>query len=320
MTEQAIEVGDVQYREITRINEIMPLIRLIDTCFSPTMDQDGRDYLESLRKFVQRTIASGMTYPGLIPLPMQGIFCRYDGEVIGNLTFIPFLREPVKRYLIANVCVKEPYRGKGIGEKLTKMGIAKLKSLSCDEIWLHVRTDNQTAIQLYLQNGFEIQHTRTSWVQRNSGSDFHVNTDANDLEKISRKEWPHIRELISKSYPVDIRWNLPLNVEGLRPGLAASLERLIAQRKILGLTNGKKNGQAQGLIWEKTRLESDTLWLAADEQISAQEVRQFTEALRWELDTRKPFMINYPSGVLTETLENSGFTNQMTLHWMKKKI
>lgn len=59
-----------------------------------------------------------------------------------------------KEYIVS-FAVSNKYRGQGIGSKLLKMCIGKLKN----NVKLQVRVNNSVAIKLYQKNGFEIKKT-----------------------------------------------------------------------------------------------------------------------------------------------------------------
>jgi len=59
---------------------------------------------------------------------------------------------------ILSVAVHPEYRGLGIGEKVLRENIRRLKELGARKVVLEVRVSNTVAIQLYKKLGFEISN------------------------------------------------------------------------------------------------------------------------------------------------------------------
>ncbi|HMK47315.1 MAG TPA: N-acetyltransferase [Methanocella sp.] len=51
--------------------------------------------------------------------------------------------------------VDDPFRGLGIGTRLTEALLERLKEAGCGKCFLEVREDNKSAVALYLKLGFE---------------------------------------------------------------------------------------------------------------------------------------------------------------------
>lgn len=310
----------LEYREIKSFHEIMPVIRLIEACFSATMDADGRMYLENLRSFVTRTVDSGMLALGPMPLPMIGIYCQKGNEVVGNITLIPFTRDLIKRYLIANVCVKPELRGQGIGEELTKLGLSKIKKMGGDEAWLHVRVDNNAAIDLYRKTGFQTRFTRNSWVLRDFEHLDRGGSQSMNLGKLTEADWTDVNNSLEDHYPRGVRWNLPLDVQSLRPGLLSALGRLFRQQQTKAVIAREGGHPVGALIWEKTKLESDNCWFAPLSETNPNLIRILVAGLNELAGLKKAIMINFPADELESEFIAAGFNKELSLHWMSKAM
>ena len=75
--------------------DLLAVADLIDVCFADSMDAEGREYIQHIRR-----VASDSTYmrwmPGAaekVSAPMHGYVWIEDGRLIGNLTLIPFFRQ-----------------------------------------------------------------------------------------------------------------------------------------------------------------------------------------------------------------------------------
>ena len=80
----------------------------------------------------------------------ESVLCEENGEVAGYGGAI----FGVEAADIANIAVRESYRGKGIGKKLVNALVKKLYARGVRRIFLEVRVSNAAAMALYLRCGF----------------------------------------------------------------------------------------------------------------------------------------------------------------------
>ncbi len=84
----------------------------------------------------------------------SGIFImKIHGELIGSVA--------IYGNEIDDLIVAKEYQNKGYGKNLLLFAIAKMQATNIAPIILHVADWNQTAISLYLNNGFSIVKTET---------------------------------------------------------------------------------------------------------------------------------------------------------------
>ena len=86
---------------------------------------------------------------------------------------------------VLNVCVAEPWRGRGIGGQLLGHLLEFADSLSVSEVFLEVRVSNTTAIRLYSSLGFSQIGVRRGYYQAVNGRE-----DAIVLHKLLRRRRP----------------------------------------------------------------------------------------------------------------------------------
>jgi len=86
---------------------------------------------------------------------------------------------------VLNVCVAEPWRGRGIGGQLLGHLLEFADSLSLSEVFLEVRVSNTTAIRLYSSLGFSQIGVRRGYYQAVNGRE-----DAIVLHKLLRRRRP----------------------------------------------------------------------------------------------------------------------------------
>ena len=112
-------------RSLDARRDLSHVADLVEQCFADTLDRDGLSYLARMRSaahssgILQWAFSSGER----ASIPLSGYVWEQDGEIIGNLTLIPFSLQQGRAYLIANVAVKPEYRRQGIAHSLTTTAI-----------------------------------------------------------------------------------------------------------------------------------------------------------------------------------------------------
>ena len=154
-----------QLRPLNILRDLPGVADLVEKCFADTMDSEGRRYLQQMRRAGQdnafmRWAANAVES---VSMPLSGYIWEENGEIIGNVSLIPYRHRKKKIYLIANVAVRPDYRRKGIGRALTAAAMRHARRATPAATWLHVRDDNPGAIALYLSLGFQELARRTLW-------------------------------------------------------------------------------------------------------------------------------------------------------------
>ena len=93
----------------------------------------------------------------------EGFVWQENGEIVGNISLIPFTTLSRKIVLIANVAVHPDFRRKGIARSLTVAALEQAQSNHIRSIWLQVRDTNESALNLYKSLGFVEKARRTTW-------------------------------------------------------------------------------------------------------------------------------------------------------------
>lgn len=75
---------------------------------------------------------------------------KFNGEIAG---YSVYLVEEDAGY-IESVAVFKRYRGKGLGLSVLRFMVERIRGRGLNRIYLHVRTDNAAAINLYEREGF----------------------------------------------------------------------------------------------------------------------------------------------------------------------
>jgi ribosomal protein S18 acetylase RimI-like enzyme len=152
-------------RKLDVRNDLEAVANLVEMCFADTLDADGRRYLQQMRAAARSSQLLSWTNAlnEYSPHPMAGYVWEEDGQIIGNLSLIPFSSKGERCYLIANVAVNPLQRGRGIARALTVAALDHARSHRVASAWLQVRHDNPAAIHIYQSLGFRERLRRTTW-------------------------------------------------------------------------------------------------------------------------------------------------------------
>ena len=85
---------------------------------------------------------------------------RIDGDYIGEISIVtdagdPQYTIPDRRLYVSRLIVKDEYRRQGIGKKLVDFIIRKAQQEGYRELSIGVDLDNDPALRLYVQMGFD---------------------------------------------------------------------------------------------------------------------------------------------------------------------
>jgi hypothetical protein len=104
-----------QLRPLNIVSDLPGVADLVEKCFADTMDNEGRNYIQQMRRagqdnaflrWASRTVETAS-------MPLSGFVWEENGEIIGNASLIPYHHKHRKFYLIATL----PYaRITGTGE------------------------------------------------------------------------------------------------------------------------------------------------------------------------------------------------------------
>jgi ribosomal protein S18 acetylase RimI-like enzyme len=294
---------------------------LIEAVFAGTMDEDGRAYLSQMRKSASdaRMLAFLTAYVDDLSMPIQGLVWEEDRKIIGNLTLIPLQKDRRTIFLIANVAVAEPHRGRGIGKELTRSALAYIESRKAPSAWLQVRDDNPTAIHLYESLGFIEKSRRTTW-HATTTKDIFMPEPGYSITSCYPSDWDSQYRMLYRAYHKDVAWNLPVNLEKLRPSILTQFTRLINGDRMQDWALRKDNQFIGSLSWESARTWADNLWVATDASNQDLVIRQLLAHARAVVRSPRPQSVNYPAGQAEESFFRAGYHKHITLIWMEAKL
>lgn len=300
--------------------DLQTVADLIELGFSDTLDEDGRRYLSQMRSAARSQHGLGwFSFSGFSTYQMMGYVWEEDGQVIGNLSLIPYLMNGRRHFLIANVVVHPEHRRKGIGRALTNRGIEHARQAASPAVWLHVRQENQAAIDLYEALGFRERARRTTWTCQGDSPRPEA-LPGLELKTPQAKHWPLVRAWLQADYPKELLWHLPLRMHLMRSGLLGSLLRAFSDTAIVQWA-AVRRGQLDGLAaWQSSPGSANILWLAAPQPAEPLAIQALLLHARRNIPSQRSLILDFPAGQLEAPIQAAGFHPRQTLIWMEKKF
>jgi len=125
-------------------------VKQLHTIFFP-VQYGERFYTSLLRRdmFLTLLAADNDAIVGLITARIE-----YSESLFYDITGLNWCNRQREGY-ISTLGVVDSYRCKGLGTYLLEEMTKKLINIGCNDLSLHVKSDNETAIQFYITNGFE---------------------------------------------------------------------------------------------------------------------------------------------------------------------
>ncbi|HSB65847.1 MAG TPA: N-acetyltransferase [Anaerolineales bacterium] len=318
IAEAALPVGAAGHlRRLDMRRDLAKVADLVELCFYDTLDPEGRQYLNEMRRAAQNTSLLGWA-SSLIdesPMPPSGYIWEEDSRLVGNLSLIPISWQGRKGYMIANVATHPDYRGRGIAKALTTVALEHAKEHGSASVWLQVRQDNPAAIHIYEVSGFIERLRRTSWYSGPNNPDSKPMPGVRITARQSR-HWKLQREWLQQCYPIELTWNIPFDWTMFRPDIWGKLYRTFAL-DFLQHWSVERDGQLKGVVsWRHSNGFTDPIWLALPQAVDQDAILTLLAESRKAIHKTQPLSLNYPAGEAVEVLKLAGFYAHQTLIWM----
>lgn len=304
-------------RRLDVMHDLEAVADLVETCFADTLDPDGRYYLQQMRDTAKRShlLRWTSTLNEYSPLPMTGYVWEEDGQIIGNLSLIPFSSRGQRCYLIANVAVNPLHRDRGIARALTVAALEHARSHRISATWLQVRHDNPAAIHIYQSLGFRERERRTSWRSIGSVGKLEI-PHGYTLRRRKTSDWRLQRRWLNEIYPVEYSWHLSLDRTALRPDLWGIIYRFFSLKYPRHWVIQQGGDLRAILTYIQSGTYGENLWLAVPPQADGKAIQAVLVQTRKEVNRRGPLTLNYPAGREVVEIKAAGFFEQQTLIWM----
>ena len=310
--------GIPQLRPLNIMRDLPGVADLVEKCFADTIDVDGRNYIQQIRRAGQDNLFLRWASRAVetTSMPLSGYIWEEKGEIIGNVSLIPYHHARKKYYLIANVAVRPEYRKRGIGRALTLAAMQHAKDRGAYETWLHVRDDNPGAIELYRSLGFIEHARRTSW-QTEPKQNASPGSPGNLVTRRTAKDWPAQEIWLRRLYPDLLTWyqSMPWNL--LRPGLGPALYRFMSEADVRHWVVRTNSLPTAMVSWQAVAGHNNRLWVAIPEEGSGDLVTALLLHARSQLFRRDKLSLDFPAGQYNSFIEAAGFHLNRTLLWMK---
>jgi ribosomal protein S18 acetylase RimI-like enzyme len=313
---------DPHIRPVQLRYDLNQIADLIEICFGPYLDTEGKDYVRHIRRAPRdydRFILDNST-PESSVLPFHGYVWVEGKRIIGNLTLILIRRKMKHSYFIANVAVHPDFRGQGIARKLTDAAIAHVRQHGGRTIYLQVRSENEIAQKLYLTHGFTEMTRRTQWIFRPSQGQNILPPPEIRIMKRKRADWNQQLDWLKDVYPPEIAWNLPTNLSKLEPGFLNCMEQLLngsINRTWVALQDEKMIGAAT-LVQRGEP--SDYVWLGTSPVWEDLSILSLLPVVQQHMLAPHKLTVNFPTARGIDAFRKVGMVESNTLIWMKKAI
>ncbi|HEX7541889.1 MAG TPA: GNAT family N-acetyltransferase [Anaerolineales bacterium] len=305
-------------RPLNIVRDLPGVADLVEKCFVDTMDADGRNYLQQMRRAGQDNVFLRWASSAVetVSMPLSGYVWEENGEIIGNVSLIPYRHARKKYCLIANVAVHPEYRNRGIGRALTLAAMQRAKQRRTDETWLHVRDDNPVAIGLYRSLGLVELTRRTTWQAQPDR-----NASARNLGMVvtrrAARDWPTQETWLRRLYPDLLTWYQPMPWNSLRPGLGPALYRFMSDYDVRHWVARTDNLPSAVVSWQAMAGGNNRLWVAVPPEGNEEILTALLLHTRHELFWREKISLDFPAGQYKASIEAAGFHPRRTLLWMK---
>lgn len=307
-------------RPLNVLRDLPAVADLIELCFSDTLDPEGRNYIDQMRRngrdsgfldWAPRVIES-------VSLPLSGFVWEDGGRIVGNVSLVPFRSGRRRIFMIANVATHPQYRRRGIARALMEAALLRAREKRADSIWLHVREDNPGAIALYRALGFAERARRTTWYAPPGGLPPETRlAPPVSIRPPSSWDWPQQHRWLESAYPPALDWYFAHKWKALQPGLVHSIYRFLADIDSRQWAAYREGRLGAVLACQRTSGRADMLWLAAPRRPDPELLTELLRHGRRALASRQSLLLEFPAGPADDAIRAAGFIPQRTLVWME---
>lgn len=303
--------------------DLLSVSDLVELCFADRLSPDGEALLRKMRSSAHNKRFRDWAYlmAGRVSMPFTGFVWEEDGEIIGNLSLVPYRVEGKHYYMIANVAVHPDFQRKGIARSLVKRALDFLIPRKLDGIWLQVDEGNQGAVDLYYHQGFQEVSRRTTWMldPKDVPGEFR-DWQVPGFRVVShrQKHWRLQRFWLEKNYPPEVRWHLPLQPQYFRSGLIGGFSRMTLVEPRIKQWSVIAGKELIGVVsWQSSNSHADWIWLATTPETEGVLLDTFLPVWLAEPGRKRPLRLNFPARKTNLALEAHWFKPDRTLIWMR---
>ena len=303
--------------------DLLSVSDLVELCFADRLSREGEALLRKMRSSAQSQRFKEWAYSmaGRVSMPFTGYVWEEEGEIVGNLSLVPYQVGTRQFYMIANVAVHPAYQRRGIARTLVRRALAFFKRRKLDGIWLQVDEGNHAAVHLYLQEGFQERSRRTTWLLEPGQINHEFlrwKVPGFKVRPHQAWDWQQQRRWLDQNYPPEVRWHLPIHLKYLRGGMLGAVARAILVEPKIKQWTVTAQGELIGVAsWQSSKTHADWLWLASSPETESVLLDAFLPHWFKEIESPRHLRLNFPKRKYNESLESHWFKPTRTLIWME---
>ncbi|RME75947.1 MAG: GNAT family N-acetyltransferase [Chloroflexi bacterium] len=320
-------------RPMNPFRDLRGVADLIAEAFADDLDQAGQNALRELRWLsrMKPVLWWMTTFNAEYSDFLTGFVWEEDGRIVGNVT-VSQTSPGSQRWLISNVAVSRPYRGRGIARCLMDAALELVRECRGRVVTLQVRANNEPARHLYRSLNFcEVTGTvymTLPYIPAVKRSVFPAEV------RFRRRRFNYVDtlkayQLACAATPPEVQKEWPVRRSRFQVGLDAQLAGLFArllggpasafwvvekEDRFVGMMN-----IYAGMFGQSHRLELfvDPQWRGKLEHPLISRALQYLQKWgAWGVQVRHP--ADHPEAV--EVYRALGFQEEQTLIWMKREM
>ena len=315
-------------RPTNLVRDLYQIAELIELCFGPRLDSDGRAAVREMKAVAR--MGPLLWLLALLDWAGAGLglgfVWRVNKRVVGNASLYHGGMHPYlgRGWLLANVAVHPDFRRQHIAHDLVHACLSLARHRGGAWTALQVEADNQAALDLYRNLGFEQFEALSHWK---------VHYDDLTLPEVDTGGWPIRRRFVTEAAPEAdliytrarlgaIAWAQPIEQYDLR-GYLDLLGSQFKERWVLPDPN--RPGYLLGSLWvEVSSRRRARLTLFLDPALRDPRGRQalLLYALRRPTLQRRVVRLETVAGdaPIEEALRTAGFREARTLMQMRRSL
>lgn len=307
-------------RPINLNKDIPQVVRLLESVFGETMDNEGRHLFTQVSNSNQPAMVWRFN-PNMARLS-PGFVWEEDGRIVGNVTLLP--TKTLRRFLVANVAVHSDYRRQGVARLLMQAVHDAVAERHGQVILLQVVKDNVKAVNLYRGLSYQTIGSMTEWYATFS----RIRDLALDMPRhipirpLQRRDAQAAYQLDINCLHPDLNWPEPTKPDQYRASLWQRLSRFLngVQQETWAVHSNNNRLIGLGAIsseWGRVHrlsLRVDPAWRG---QLERPLLAKLLRRLRYL--PRRNIRIDHPDHDVNvnQLLEEANFTARRTLTHMR---